>query len=256
MSNDQHVDVVVHFIDIDSGETFASSNVPISQLPESFEKQTTLNIGEDEWQVIDANPLLASVFKETQQLTLKLKKIEKLDPRDTLYSIPTISSELPNLAEKAPFPDFTLYLHEDEWRQKEFIHPKKLVIAGEEVDEIKEIWMNESKEIDEDHRAFKRIHVRKLIGTPNLYIPLFELAKLLNAGEPGSVAFQGIEGFVENGFALETGNSKYYGLVENGVVKLLGVVEEGKATMREVGLILKVFPASFVNWSQCLIVPA
>ncbi|RAI98675.1 hypothetical protein LX64_04660 [Chitinophaga skermanii] len=255
MSYDQNIHVI--FINVENGEPFGETSIAANQLPPSFDDNNTLQIGHEQWQVIEATPSQASDFIASKELVLHLKKISTpLPPSNILYSLPTISNEIPMLVQEAPFSSFTLFLHEDEWRQKEFIHPRKLALVGEEVDEIKEIWMNFSKEIDDDHRAFKNIHVRKTIGLPGLYISLEQLMAVLQVSEPGSISFQGHEGYVENGFSLETTNSKYYGIVENGVVKQLGVIEENDSTMREVNKLIRVFSLSFVNWVQCLIIPA
>ena len=48
--------VEVTFIDDATGEPFGVTQIPPDDLPESFELDTTLHIGDDDWSVVDAQP--------------------------------------------------------------------------------------------------------------------------------------------------------------------------------------------------------
>jgi hypothetical protein len=170
---------------------------------------------------------------------------------DTWFTLPTVSDERPQMNNLPAYPDFTVTLTRDDWRQAEFINISKLCAVGEEVDEIKDIWINHSKESAEGIRLFHQLHIRKQIGPAELFIPLFELKALLRSDSLGSIAFDQQPGFVKNGFALTTAASCYYGLEENGVVKYLCMHHSLPPAEREISRIIRSFSLIFVNWYNC-----
>jgi hypothetical protein len=170
---------------------------------------------------------------------------------DTWFTLPTVSDERPIMTNLPVYPDFTVTLTGNDWRQAEFINIEKLCAVGEEVDEIKDIRINHSKGTADGLRSFFRLHVRRRIGTADLFIPLFELKALLRSHTVGSIAFESHPGFVKNGFALSTPSGCYYGLEENGVVKSLALHDSGETAEREVRRLVRSFNLIFVNWCSC-----
>lgn len=78
--------VAVTFIDDASNETFAQSNMPPSNLPDSFATETTLHIGDGDWSVVQAVPPSKTEFTKTGKLTLRLRRIELVDPQSLSFS--------------------------------------------------------------------------------------------------------------------------------------------------------------------------
>ena len=66
--------VTVTFIDDATGAAFASSKMPPDNLPESFEIDTTLHLGDDDWSVVHAEPHKKAEFTKSGKLTLRLRK--------------------------------------------------------------------------------------------------------------------------------------------------------------------------------------
>ncbi|WP_454488873.1 hypothetical protein [Chitinophaga lutea] len=151
-------------------------------------------------------------------------------------------------------PDFTLTLTASDWRQSEFINIQKLCRVGEEMDEIKDVRINHSKEALNGDRLFHRLYIRSQVGSPELFIPLFELKTFLRSHEIGSIAMENAPGFVRQGFALITPAGCYYGLEENGVVKSLGLHDATHLAEREVSRLVRQFSLIYVNWCNCLVV--
>jgi hypothetical protein len=170
---------------------------------------------------------------------------------DSWFSLPTVSDERPPMTNLPAYPDFTLSLSGNEWRQAEFINISKLCTVGEEVDEIKEVWINHSRELADGIRSFHRLHIRRQIGAAELFIPLFELKSLLRSHTPGSIALDGRPGFVKNGFALNTPTGYFYGLEENGIVKSLAVHTATGLADREIARLVKNFSLIYVHWCNC-----
>lgn len=173
---------------------------------------------------------------------------------DYWFPLPTVSNELPPMTNLPAYPDFTVTLSGDNWRQAEFVNISKLKIVGAEVDEIKEIHINHSREMAEGIRAFDRVHIRREIGAPELFIPLFELRSFLNSETLGAIAIDGHSGFVKNGFAIASRAGCYYGIEENGVVKSLAICDINECIAYEIPRIVRHFSLIFVDWCDCNIV--
>lgn len=57
--------ISVNFIDVETGNTFATSDLKPDQLPESFEASTTMNIQNECWEVVEAIPVTLAEFTKT-----------------------------------------------------------------------------------------------------------------------------------------------------------------------------------------------
>ncbi|HEY4150698.1 MAG TPA: hypothetical protein VGM41_17290, partial [Chitinophagaceae bacterium] len=74
--------IEVNFIDEVSGKTIGLSKMKPEQLPDAFDKPTTLQIAGKEWQVINAEPVYSSDFIRSGKLTIHLKSIEHVHPQN------------------------------------------------------------------------------------------------------------------------------------------------------------------------------
>src|SRR5262245_58474807 len=89
-------------------------------LPEAFELDTTMHLGDAEWSVVKAMPLTRTEFAKTKLLTLRLRKIERIPAGDILFSLPSICDSIPGLGE-LPLTKEDFVLADDEWRQFELV---------------------------------------------------------------------------------------------------------------------------------------
>jgi hypothetical protein len=97
--------IALTLIDDATGEAFATSEMPPENLPESFEIETTMHIGDADWSVVHAEPRTRMEYKKLGSLTLRLCKIEKISTDDILYSQVDITDQF----------DDNLRLSKDEW---------------------------------------------------------------------------------------------------------------------------------------------
>jgi hypothetical protein len=74
--NEQQIQIL--FIDASTGKSFGQTLLPASQLPQTFERSTTLTISGQNWSVINAEPARAEDFIQTGKLVLTLSKISLL----------------------------------------------------------------------------------------------------------------------------------------------------------------------------------
>ncbi|MBS0646798.1 MAG: hypothetical protein JSR97_09465 [Verrucomicrobia bacterium] len=238
----------VQFIDNFNGQTIGVSEMTADQLPETFSMPTTMNIQDNAWNVEEAIPENSIDFIKTKNLVLKMRKVEKMNPNDIWFTTPTISNEFPQLTEKIKETEFDISIHEDDYRQNEFLNQSSLPKIEEEFNGIKDIWTNHSKKSDE-YTLFKNCHVRKTIGSPNLTIDFNELKSLLNCDSVGQVIING--NILTNGFAIKTGNTTYFGALSDNTVIELCISQWNDNITKEILGIDKAFNLLFVNWYHC-----
>lgn len=243
----------VQFIDNLTGAIIGVSEMLPDQLPETFSVPTTMHIQENEWTVDEAIPENSGDFIKTKQLVLKLRRIEKINLQNALFTLPTISNEIPITANNCLFNDFEISIHEDDWRQNEFLKTSSFPLIDIEISKIKELWANESKQVDDKFTAFKKCHVRDTIGEPNLSFDFGELIKLLGVTKIGCLKVNGR--FVQDSFSLRTLNTTYYGSLAGDKVGQFCIATWNEDTKSEILKITNHFDLVFVSWYHCDILP-
>lgn len=183
--------------------------------------------------------------KKTEQLT---EKVEMMNPNDIWFTMPTISNEFPQLTVKLNETEFDIFIHEDDYRQNEFLNQNSFPKIEEEFNGIKDIWSNHSKKSD-DYILFKNCHVRKTIGSPNLTINFSELKSILKCQSVGQVVING--NILLNGFSIKTENTTYFGILKGDFVIELCIAQWNENTINEILEINKAFNSVFVNWYHC-----
>jgi len=245
--------IKVQFIDNATGEIIGVSEMAPDQLPETFSVATKMQIKTEQWEVEEAIPEQAADFIKTKELVLKMRKLEMIDATNILYTLPTISNELPALADAAQFHGFKTQLHEDDWRQNEFFSPASLPLIETEVARVKEIWDNHAEEVkDQPFTAFTKCHTRDLTEVQALNVPLEGLKSLLGTDQTGSLTIN--DRWVDNGFSLQTKDSTYYGILTGDRVSRLCVSEFTDKTIDEILSINQAFNLHFINWYHCDVV--
>ncbi len=222
----EHSTIRVRFIDAATGELVGETEVPAEQLPQSFEAATSLDIGDNTFEVVSADPMTAREFRQTGTVSIALREVETtmVDPSELLYSLPSISEELPPIAEgSTKLGRNVLELREDDWRQVEFValalQPAiTLVFAS-----IERIYTEHRK-----GHGFDELHIRKEVPAP-LEGTSLTLAALRGAvGETvtwlDGIAFEGVAGVVEGSFAVKLPSGPaLYGLQREGRISVLGL---------------------------------
>jgi hypothetical protein len=192
----------VEFINGRDQSILGVSDMPLAQLPDSFRIRTTLNIAERKWSVSSATPVDKVDFAETGQLCIVLSEIEHAAPKDILFSLPTISDDC-GQATGGVLPHEGLFqIHEDSWRQIEFVAQSFHEAIRKELSEIITIYNTERLGV-----AFKRIHVRNRIREPlsGISLRLEELVRLLPQQKSyEAVSFQQAPGTIPGSFAWQT----------------------------------------------------
>jgi len=202
-SDRDHKLIEVQFFESNNTTPFATSNFPVDQLPDTFEIDTTLNLGEDEWRVLGADPLRKSEFRKTGKLRIFLAKFEQLevDPEQLLFSLPTVNNEIPAV-QHAESLEHAMVFSEDDWRQFEFVSQAYEPLIAEEFQAIRQVY--------ENHRegaGFRELHLRRKITAPlrDKFLTLSVLNTAFSIEQAfAGVAFNTAAATIVGGFALYT----------------------------------------------------
>lgn len=248
----KHNKINVEFFEAGRDKPFAASLVPIAQLPDTFELATTFDIGEQKWSVLGAVPTRKSDFEKSGKLKLILSALQMVNPKDISFSLPTITNRMFPVR-KGDSLDGMLVIHEDDWRQIEFVSEKLAAEVESEIQNIRTIYETKRRGV-----GFTGLHVRKLIEKPieEGAIPYdavkkqFTVSKEFAGFGVGGSGDGGI-GIAENGFAFETADGlQFYGILDqNADVEFLclagaeGFNEKCKGLMRSFHLL-------GVNWCR------
>jgi len=152
--------------------------------------------------------------------------VKTVDPNAILFSMPTMSSDRPQLEKVEGKPtDADFVLHEDDWRQIEFL-------PRDHLSEVKRT-LTELKAFDEANRAqygWHNIYVRRIsettvIGGGSKALQHLESVLGAKAGPAPILHYStsAITGRVRNGFSLPLGgNITLYGYVSEEGIPVLG----------------------------------
>jgi hypothetical protein len=248
----KHNKIRVEFVESGKNKPFAVSMIPIEQLPETFEIATTLDIADKKWSVVDATPKLKSDFERSGKLRVILSAVQMVDPNDILFSLPTINDKMCVL-KKINSLDGMLVIHEDDWRQVEFISEKLLEDVKTEVNSIKSIYETKRKGV-----GFSGMHIRKLTEVPieDGLIPYTELKNHLDIGkEYSGFGISSCMAVAEHSFAFETHDGlQFYGVLsEKGNVVFL-CLTNSDGIVAKCGEIIKAFHLIGVDWCRYQII--
>lgn len=233
----------VELVDGATGQLFGTADLPADQLPETFATSTTLHLGADDWHVEHAAPMTRDEYVASGHLRLVIRKLEHVDPRQVLFSLPTLENALPPTREGDA--SAACVLHPDDWRQLE------LVASRFEPEIAVELAAIRAVHAERRGVGFERLHVRERITEPLAGVEL-ELDEVRAAigGELArrELAFEGAPGVVAGGFAFLVESGVVYGHEERGLVHCIGIAR-GADSSRLTAL-AKAHSLVIVDWCQ------
>jgi hypothetical protein len=183
-----------------------------------------------------------------------LAEIAKLPPGDLLFSLPTISNDC-GQAVGDVLPNLGLFqIHEDDWRQIEFVSETHKRAVEQELTDIRSIWEKERAGV-----GFKRVHVRKRIPEPlpGITISLEELRGYLpQTTNYEAVSFQKTPGKIPHSFAwASTFGPVVWGCTnDEGAVRVLCLSirpSEPKRLGEALSKLTRDKRLVFVDWCRC-----
>lgn len=266
----------VTFVDAANDNIIGSTYLPLTELPKNFDEHSTLSLDQEEWSILEAIPASVDEISKTEELIVKVRKLNVLGNHKLLYSLPTLANRLPFMDSQSPFDDFVFEIQEDNWRIAEFLPYNDLLEIRQELQSISMIWENHREETSDDYYAFNKIHVRSKIGAPHLNINLDELLDLLESHYIGALKMSGQADneYVEDGFAIHTPAAVFYGITYDNKVQHLCVhtltaqervdLEETRfsdeasaqeAIRQTIEKVCNHYQLIFVDWYRCFTMP-
>jgi len=195
--------IEVQFFEGNKSSPFAKSKIPVDQLPDTFEIDTTLHLAGEDWRVLAAEPARKSEFSQIGKLKLYLSKdaVISVDPEEVLYSLSTLNDDRPAV-EPAESLQHAVVFNEDDWRQIEFISQTYETSIAQEFQAIHRIYENHGV-----GEGFTELHLRQKITNPLSDKPLtlssvntfFTIEQAFS-----EIAFNTAAATIVGGFALYT----------------------------------------------------
>lgn len=244
--------VFVSFVDQVSGLPIAKSKMPPSQLPDTFALDTQFDLAGTAYVVVRADPLTKAEFTKTKRLTVILSKVEMIDPKTVLFTLPTICDAALPESRPAFAPGHVHLLHEDDWRQREFVHVSQQTAVSAEL-----FGIRQNDATNSVSSGWREIHIRKLINQPMPGgIAWSDVTKWTSEAEVISgVAFRNRDLLVANAVAVRFADGVVlWGIEESGSLKVLCVEALGGASYSTI-LALKSIADDLslilVEWCRC-----
>lgn len=228
MSGTSIIDVT--FVDADTGKDFLKLKLPVRQLPSTFNADTTLNLGKDDWSVVEATPPSIEEIVQAGKLRLTLRKAQVIDPSTILFSLPTVADFVPAAAPKESLGD-ALLIHEDDWLQLELVPDEVVGTLKPDLDAIKDVLAHGRK-----GPGFERIHLRAGVRAPFAERELQLSALVADFGAKLPIAYRGHAGQLEDCFAFRLPSGGWlYGQERSGRVVALGLTTKDGAALHRLG---------------------
>jgi hypothetical protein len=218
------VKVQVRFIDAATDEVIGESEQDAEELPASFEDETIVTIGDQNWMVTGATPRRREDIERTGRLLLRLSALGVASPPDILFTLPTVAADFPPIATRvARDRGAVLLMHEDDWRQIELVSQSLEAIVDTEFESIREVIEHQRVGV-----GYQRCHARSLITAPiQRHVPPERIRALLadgrelkeGAGVPQTMTVD----LISDSFAVELGTISLYVHEREGRVDVLGL---------------------------------
>jgi hypothetical protein len=248
--------VRVIFIDLEDRSEIGRTELPAGQLPDDLESGQAVFIGDVAWEIVAAQPPSVAQAIASGQLTLELRRPPQvLAPEGILFSLPTFADPHPRTDGTAPSYG-RLELHEDDWRQIEFVSRARVDLVHAELTQIRRIYTDYAHRGDSGRIiGFSSVHVRTQPTSPlGSEISAAAIRAVLPAGGqpyPG-FGFQDMPGLVVDGFATAYGPVDLYGTEH--VLALRAMPGSGTAIGHAFANVMARFDFVLVDWCRAQII--
>jgi hypothetical protein len=146
-----------------------------------------------------------------------------MDPKDILFSTPTLNDVLPTALGAAAAGKDCHQMHEDNWRQFEFVSGKFDKEIESELAAIDRIWKEQSVPVGEGMTAFRNVHVRKAITRPlDITFTLADFEQMFGA-KASPITIHGYERILADVHAIRLENVVVYAEISAGRLVTLGL---------------------------------
>jgi hypothetical protein len=248
------LNIEVTFIDELTDESLGVTQIPANNLPDSFERDTTINLSGADWNVLNARPKTRAQYTKSKQLILWIRRIEIVNPNNILYSLPSICDLVPAIGNRS-LSGSELMIAEDDWRQFELISHQLADKVDKEIAKIQHIQANSI-----DGVGWREIHIRKKPEIPIASnIALTYLASMLKvAAKSAGITYDGSQSPINEGYSFQLNDDfSVYGIAPNGKVQVIAIGQDCNIPPNQDSIDLlqqlaRKFNLDLVHWCRCI----
>jgi hypothetical protein len=248
------LNIEVTFIDDATEQSIGVTQIPSADLPESFERDTTIHLSGADWNVVNARPKTRAQYTRSKTLILWIRRIDLFDPDNILYSLPSICDPIPAVNNRS-VSGKELMLAEDDWRQFELVSNQLADKVDKEIAKIQLIHENATTGV-----GWREIHIRTKPELPIVSnIALTHLANILkvSAKSPG-VTYHGSQSQIVDGYSFNLNDDfSVYGVAPNGKVQVIAFSQDSNISpnhnsIESIERLARKFNLDLVDWCRCV----
>jgi hypothetical protein len=248
------LDIEVTFIDDSNGRSIGVTHIPANNLPESFERDTTINLSGVDWQVNNARPKTRAQYTKSKSLILWIDRIELMNPQNILYSLPSICDVVPGVNNKS-LSGTELTIAEDDWRQFELISHKLADKVDTEIAKIQLIHETASVDV-----GWREMYVRTKPAIPIVNnIALTHLASILKVSTKSTgITYHGCQSPISDGYSFQLNDDfSIYGVAPSSKVQVIAIgqdfnVSPNAESIDRLQQLARKFNLDLVHWCSCV----
>ncbi len=248
------LNIEVTFIDDLTGESLGLTHIPANNLPDSFERDTKIDLSGAEWSVLNARPKTRAQYTKSKALILWIRRIELVNSSDILYSLPSICNVIPEINNRT-LSGSELTFAEDDWRQFELISHQLADKVDKEISKIKLIHETAAVGV-----GWSTIHIRSKPEIPIVSnIALTHLANMLKVTtKSAGITYDGSQSPIADGYSFALNDDFWiYGIAPNSKVQVIAVGQDAnipptEASMDRLQELARKFNLDLVHWCQCI----
>jgi hypothetical protein len=248
------LNIEVTFIDELTEESLGVTQIAANNLPDVFEKDTTINLSGVDWNVLNSRPKTRAQYTKSKQLILWIRRVDEADDSDMLYSLPSICKTVPDVNSRS-LSGSELILAEDDWRQFELISHQLADKVDKEMAKIR--WIHENATVG---TGWKEMHIRKKPEIPIASnIALTYLASMLKVStKSAGITYDGSQSPINEGYSFKLNDDfSVYGIAPKGKVQVIAIGQDANISPNQDSIDLlqqlaRKFNLDLVHWCRCI----
>jgi hypothetical protein len=182
-----------------------------------------------------------------QKTKSQISKPQFMDPSQIMFNMATLEANFPEFSNEQVEPAFIM--HEDDWRQIEFISRDNYEKINLELSKIKDIYNNFTHD-GGTYKSYKKMAMRDSITNP-VNINFDQLLNKFSVKKTDLKNFAILDGgLVEGGFTFEAYGCSFYGVQVKGTVNIFGAYELSKNIPDVIIDFLSSNNLYFVDWNN------
>jgi hypothetical protein len=246
------LNIEVTFIDELTDRSLGITQIAANNLPDIFEKDTTINLSGVDWNVLNSRPKTRAQYTKSQQLILWIRQVE--DTNDVLYNLPSICKKFPEINDRS-LTGNELVLAEDDWRQFEFISNTFADKVDKNIAQIQRIH-----DTAKDGLGWREIYLRSKPEVPiSNNIAITYLASMLQvSGKSAGITYDGSQSPIKDGYSFTLNDDfSVYGIAPKGKIQVIAIGQDCNIPPSEDSIDLlqqlaRKFNFDLVHWCRCI----